>query len=460
MIAAYPNAEIDLLTLRRRRVAGEHMLFSGADTFEGQPSDPVTLHKYLYGASNAVNRNDPTGHFFAMVGSMLGFSATVLRFAVNPGRNFQASWGLGRELSRSFDYGGVDAFALADRHQASQELQLIDIISEAKRGFAATASASQLAWDAIFETFDLNEQILLDLVVSPFFASACFAADTPIIVGVNSDGTYRTKPIQDIHEGDSILARDERNVDADVRPRKVEAIFSRETDHLRTLKLRDAQGRKASIRTTDGHLIWADGRGWTKASSLEIGDRLCDASGAKSVIVESNEREVLAKPRRVYTFRVATDHTYFVSDGIGTGGLTVWVHNVCGGAAHLEDTLREERNVAGQTRAERRFFTPEGDAREADAIFTGPSGRAAGDSKYVENWSESIFNPNNPSIGHKKFAELARAKVVAQAKDYLRSGFKTVEYMSNSREFIATYSRMFEEAGIDMRRVTFTFRPQ
>lgn len=32
------------------------------DTFEGNQEDPLSLHKYVYGADNPVNRIDPSGH--------------------------------------------------------------------------------------------------------------------------------------------------------------------------------------------------------------------------------------------------------------------------------------------------------------------------------------------------------------------------------------------------------------
>lgn len=79
MIAAKPEMEIDLLALRRWRAAGERVPFTDVDTFEGRPSDPITLHKYVYGNVDPVNHIDPTGKFSvvegATVGGILGFVA-------------------------------------------------------------------------------------------------------------------------------------------------------------------------------------------------------------------------------------------------------------------------------------------------------------------------------------------------------------------------------------------------
>jgi RHS repeat-associated protein len=62
MITANSEMEINLLALRRRRVAGERMVFTDVDTFEGQPSEPITLHKYAYANNDPILFTDPSGH--------------------------------------------------------------------------------------------------------------------------------------------------------------------------------------------------------------------------------------------------------------------------------------------------------------------------------------------------------------------------------------------------------------
>jgi hypothetical protein len=77
-------------------VAMEKVVLGGGitmDTFEGNQSDPLSLHKYLYCASNPVNQIDPSGQFMEGVGGLLntaslqmglrGLQGSVLTF---PGR--------------------------------------------------------------------------------------------------------------------------------------------------------------------------------------------------------------------------------------------------------------------------------------------------------------------------------------------------------------------------------------
>jgi hypothetical protein len=423
----------------------------------GSIRNPITLNHYVLDGANPVGNFDLNGHEFEMIMPVLEWSADAFRAVLTTARGFDAQWGLGRDLTNSLNFDTGDPFELAQLSQLSAQLQMQDVIEEARRGVAVADYSELIDWQAIDATFNLNEQIMLDLVTAFSYAQACFAAGTPIVVGVNPDGTYKTKAIEDVRAGDRVLSRDERNAQADARLRCVEEAFSRETGHLRVLTLQDRHGQQATIRTTDGHLIWVAGRGWTEAAKLQAGDRLCDARGNESVVVLSSECEELVQPVRVYTFRVESDHTYFVSDTVGTGRVTAWVHNVCGGAQALEETLQEEKGVVNQSRQERMFTTPSGQNRIADAVFEGRSGPTAGEAKYIGNWERSIYNPESP-IGGKSFAGKVRNGLVSQAEDYL-SVFKTVEYYSNSREFIQTYSHIFEQAGIDMRRVAFIFRP-
>jgi hypothetical protein len=63
-----------------------------------------------------------------------------------------------------------------------------------------------------------------------------------MVVGDNEDGTFATMAIEALRPGDHVLARDERNPQAEARLQPVEEVFTREIDCLRILTLRDDNG--------------------------------------------------------------------------------------------------------------------------------------------------------------------------------------------------------------------------
>lgn len=59
----YYDGTSGLYYLRARYMNPSTGSFLTMDTYEGNISDPVTLHKYLYANGNPVMYNDPSGHF-------------------------------------------------------------------------------------------------------------------------------------------------------------------------------------------------------------------------------------------------------------------------------------------------------------------------------------------------------------------------------------------------------------
>src|SRR5204863_6740037 len=56
------DSDLGLYYLRARYLNPATGRFMTMDSFEGGQSDPLSLHKYLYGADNPVNSIDPSGH--------------------------------------------------------------------------------------------------------------------------------------------------------------------------------------------------------------------------------------------------------------------------------------------------------------------------------------------------------------------------------------------------------------
>jgi len=47
------------------------------DSFQGSPSDPMHLHKYVYAGNNPVTNTDPSGHDFGLGSLLTGIGISV-----------------------------------------------------------------------------------------------------------------------------------------------------------------------------------------------------------------------------------------------------------------------------------------------------------------------------------------------------------------------------------------------
>ena len=139
---------------------------------------------------------------------------------------------------------------------------------------------------------------------------ACFSGDTPLLT---PDGSRR---IDELQVGDLVLARDEHDLFGVVAPRAVEEVF------VRFGRIMHLHVGGQVIRTTAEHPFYAEGRGWTPAGELLVGERLATHAGgwvAVEDLLDTGEHEHL------YNLRVAEWHTYFV--GAMEWGWSLWAHN-------------------------------------------------------------------------------------------------------------------------------------
>jgi hypothetical protein len=51
--------------------------FQTMDSYEGNPTDPPSLHKYLYAHNNPINGVDPSGQFFTISSVLVGASGAI-----------------------------------------------------------------------------------------------------------------------------------------------------------------------------------------------------------------------------------------------------------------------------------------------------------------------------------------------------------------------------------------------
>lgn len=70
---------LGLHSLSRKRLNVDRLPFADVDTFEGVPSNPVTLHKYAYGNGDPINNIDPSGHMAE------GLQGLVVRTGIQAG---------------------------------------------------------------------------------------------------------------------------------------------------------------------------------------------------------------------------------------------------------------------------------------------------------------------------------------------------------------------------------------
>lgn len=146
----------------------------------------------------------------------------------------------------------------------------------------------------------------------------CFVAGTLVLT---RDGQ---RPIETIRAGDEVWSDDPDDKDAAAYHR-VELAFSHEGARVRAVAF-EHDSLTDSLTTTDEHPFRTT-RGWTNAEELHEGDLIETADGSYARIVGN---VALPKRQRVYNFRVADTHTYFVGDG------ALLVHNAnCTPAAAL-----------------------------------------------------------------------------------------------------------------------------
>ena len=143
---------------------------------------------------------------------------------------------------------------------------------------------------------------------------ACFLPGTHVQM---ADGT--TKPIEDVREGDWIVAHEPTGEIQQARFRVV-ANHQNSTKRVIAIEVVDRLGREGALDATGEHPFWTQTDGWVSADELHAGDRLVNHLG-ETVTVES----VAARSLETPTFNLTVEgvHTYFVV----SNGVSVLVHN-------------------------------------------------------------------------------------------------------------------------------------
>lgn len=73
---------------------------------------------------------------------------------------------------------------------------------------------------------------------------------------MNNDGSYILTPIEDLAEGDLVISRDQFSEGDDTGRHSIVQVFRNVSDHLRIVRVRDANGNVEMVRTTDEHSFY------------------------------------------------------------------------------------------------------------------------------------------------------------------------------------------------------------
>ena len=193
------------------------------------------------------------------------------------------------------------------------------------------------------------------------------------------------KPIEEIRKGDWVWSVAPETGDPELK--QVEDVFVNETDEIVHVRYGDTE-----IDATPNHPFYTPDRGWVSAVNLRAGDRLQLVNG-EYVTVEQVQHEILESPVKVYNFRVADNHTYYVGQDNA-----VLVHNAnCGGVKPL--------------RAKTRSNFRENLHRLTNKIVDGAEAHHVLPFKFRERFRKSGINVNDPIYGawvdkvkHSKFS--------------------------------------------------------
>lgn len=131
-----------------------------------------------------------------------------------------------------------------------------------------------------------------------------FAPDTPVVM---ADGS--TLSIDQVQEGDQVAATDPVTGQTIAEP-VIDIIVGYGDKHLIQLWVDCAD---TPLTATAGHPIWIDGRGWTNAQDVGIGDRVLTPGGATASIRQVRDLGTV-HDQLVYNLNIATIHTYTVVD--------------------------------------------------------------------------------------------------------------------------------------------------
>ena len=189
---------------------------------------------------------------------------------------------------------------LVRMYQETGDIYYLQEVAVQVAAFATLSIASKLFGDKLSK---LKEKVV-EAIDEAGLKGACFVAGTLIVA------TTGLVPIEAIAAGDMVQSFNSET--QEVSQKEVEETFVRECSELVHIFVGDE-----TITTTPEHPFYVPQKGFVKAIKLRAGDQLYTVNG-EYVVVEQIQHEILESPVKVYNFRVADNHTYFVGEyGVG-----------------------------------------------------------------------------------------------------------------------------------------------
>ena len=262
------DSNLDNYYLRARYYDQNVGRFTQQDTWMGNNSDPITLHKYLYANADPANTIDPTGNFgLASVGAANSIRSILTDVQVNIGFNL---------------FNG------------------------------ALTGESPEAEDAMFGLLAMGGQAAFKMLklFNSKIRKACNSFDGATLVATNNG----LVAIKDIKISDKVWAYNE-NTGENSLQEVVHIIEGEGGKELVDIKLVSGE----VITTTAGHPFYIfENNEWKIASKINLDDEFIDLSGKALNIAEIRP---YSEETKVYNITVSNDHTYYV------GFNKVLVHN-------------------------------------------------------------------------------------------------------------------------------------